>query len=288
MSHAKSQSCHVSIHLARRQTSDDVPVQSQNGHIVMLCLHVGRCDPSRHGTYLKSGQKRPRPVQGCPEYSSSDGSISEKQRAVYGNHWLRISLITEQLKTVFTCNAGRDTTVGKATSYGFEVRGSNAGEGDTFDTDSDQHWGPPGHLCNAYRVSYPAVKWPGRGVNHPFPFSAEVKEKVALYLYSLSELSRPLPGRTLPLLPTETVNINCILRLLWQAYLQRCILTWRREALHVGANVSKKLPSCSEKSDYTDEIATSFLRNAHSLYQTSRRHIQCQLSPITSLLFLRS
>jgi len=31
----------------------------------------------------------------------------------------------------------------------------------------------------------PGVKWPGRGVDHPPPSSAEVKERVELYLYSL-------------------------------------------------------------------------------------------------------
>ena len=32
--------------------------------------------------------------------------------------------------------------------------------------------------------SFPGVKQPGRGVNHTTPFSAEVKERVELYLYS--------------------------------------------------------------------------------------------------------
>jgi len=31
-------------------------------------------------------------------------------------------------------------------------------------------------LFNAHRISFPAVKRPGRGVNHPPPSSAEVKE----------------------------------------------------------------------------------------------------------------
>jgi len=34
-------------------------------------------------------------------------------------------------------------------------------------------------------VSFPGVKQPGRGVDHPPPSSAEVKEGVELYLYSL-------------------------------------------------------------------------------------------------------
>jgi hypothetical protein len=34
--------------------------------------------------------------------------------------------------------------------------------------------------------SFIRVKWPGRGVDHPRPSSAEVKERVQLYLYSPS------------------------------------------------------------------------------------------------------
>jgi hypothetical protein len=38
------------------------------------------------------------------------------------------------------------------------------------------------------------VKWPGRGVDHPFQFSAEVKERVELYTYSPSGPSWPVLG----------------------------------------------------------------------------------------------
>jgi hypothetical protein len=34
--------------------------------------------------------------------------------------------------------------------------------------------------------SFPGLKRPGRGVNHPSPSSAEVKERVELYLYTPS------------------------------------------------------------------------------------------------------
>ena len=37
-------------------------------------------------------------------------------------------------------------------------------------------------LYNGYRVSFPGVKRPERGVDHPPPSSAEVKERVQLYL----------------------------------------------------------------------------------------------------------
>ena len=56
--------------------------------------------------------------------------------------------------------------------------------GDTFRIRPYRPWGPPSLLYNGYRVSSPVVKRPGRGVNHPPPSSAEVKERVELYLYS--------------------------------------------------------------------------------------------------------
>jgi len=48
--------------------------------------------------------------------------------------------------------------------------------------------------------SYPGLKWPGRGVDHPPASSAEVNERVELYLYSLSGPSWRVLGWPLPLL----------------------------------------------------------------------------------------
>jgi len=42
--------------------------------------------------------------------------------------------------------------------------------------------------------SFPGIKRPGRGVDHPAPSSAAVKERVELYLYSLYGSSWPLIG----------------------------------------------------------------------------------------------
>ena len=55
--------------------------------------------------------------------------------------------------------------------------------GEVFHT---RHWGPPSLLYNGYRVSFPEVKRPRRGVDHPLPSNVEVKERVELYIYSLS------------------------------------------------------------------------------------------------------
>ena len=69
-----------------------------------------------------------------------------------------------------------------ATSW--TVRGSNPCGGETFLTRPDRLWGPPSLLFKGYRVQRP-----GRGVDHPPPSSAEVKERVELYFYSPCEPS---------------------------------------------------------------------------------------------------
>ena len=65
-------------------------------------------------------------------------------------------------------------------------------------------WGPPILLYNGYRVipggkATGAKRWP------PTPSSAEVKERVKLYIYSPSGVSLSVPGWTLPLRDEEKV-----------------------------------------------------------------------------------
>jgi hypothetical protein len=60
-----------------------------------------------------------------------------------------------------------------------------------FRTRPDPPWGPPNLLHNG---SFPGVKRPERGVDHPPPSSAEVKERVELYIYSPSGPSWPVLG----------------------------------------------------------------------------------------------
>jgi hypothetical protein len=75
----------------------------------------------------------------------------------------------------------------------------NCGGGEICRSRPDRPWGPPSLLYNGYRVSFPGVKRPGRGVDHPPSSSARVKDRVELYLYSPSGPSWPILGRTLPL-----------------------------------------------------------------------------------------
>jgi hypothetical protein len=92
---------------------------------------------------------------------------------------------------------GWDSVVGTAIRYGLDDRGSNPGQGEIFRTSPDRPWVLPSLLYNAYKVSFPGVKRPGRGVYHPHSSSAEVKERVELYLYSPSGPSWTVVRRTL-------------------------------------------------------------------------------------------
>jgi len=49
-------------------------------------------------------------------------------------------------------------------------------------------------MYNGYWVYFLGVKRLGRGVDHPPPSSAEVEERIELYLYSHSGLSCPIVG----------------------------------------------------------------------------------------------
>jgi hypothetical protein len=77
--------------------------------------------------------------------------------------------------------------------------------GKIFRTSPDRPWGPP---SLKYQVTFPQVRRPGRGVNHPPTSSAEVKERVEPYLYSPSGASWPV--LVLLLLTRIMHSVSCI------------------------------------------------------------------------------
>ena len=98
------------------------------------------------------------------------------------------------LQYIPASKVGRDIPIGIATRYGLD--------GPRIES----HWearfsapvqtGPGVHLAS-YKEgtgSFLGVKRPGRGLDHPFPSSAEVIDKVELYLYSTSGPSQPVIG----------------------------------------------------------------------------------------------
>jgi len=88
-----------------------------------------------------------------------------------------------------------DSSVGIATCYGlddprFEPRWGGARSSAPVQPGPGAHPAP----YTMGNESFPGVKRPGRGVDHPPSSSAEVKERVELYLYSTSGLSWPAIG----------------------------------------------------------------------------------------------
>ena len=89
---------------------------------------------------------------------------------------------------------GRDSSVGIATRYGPDGPGIETRVGARFS--APVQTGPGAHSAS-YTMgtgSLPGVKRPGRGVDHPPPSRAEVKERVELYVYSSSGPSWPVIG----------------------------------------------------------------------------------------------
>jgi hypothetical protein len=96
------------------------------------------------------------------------------------------------------CVVGRGSLVCIATCYGWRVRGSNLRVGrQIFRSLPHRLWGQASHLCGGYRVSFPGLKRPWPGVDHPPPSSAKVKERVPL-----------LPLRAL--MACSRVNFTCL------------------------------------------------------------------------------
>ena len=71
-----------------------------------------------------------------------------------------------------------------STAYGLEGPGMESRWGEIFRTCPDRPWGPPSLLYNGYRVFPGGKVRPRRDADPSPPSSAEVKNRVELYLYS--------------------------------------------------------------------------------------------------------
>jgi hypothetical protein len=98
-------------------------------------------------------------------------------------------------------NTGRDSVEGIATGYRLDGPRIESLLGEFFQTRPYRPWGPPSPLYIAYRLSFPGLKGPVRGVHHPLASIAEVKERVQLYFYSPCGPSWHILGRRFIMLP---------------------------------------------------------------------------------------
>ena len=99
----------------------------------------------------------------------------------------------------------RGSSVGTATRYGLDFPGIESWWRARFSVPVQTG---PGAQPASYTMgtgSFRGVKRPGRGVDHPPPYSAKVKERVELYIYSTSGSSLPVIGWPL----TETWCVSC-------------------------------------------------------------------------------
>ena len=91
-----------------------------------------------------------------------------------------------------------DTTVGRlvdmVTRYGLDAPGIESQSGRNFLHPSKQALRPTEPTAQLVPDLFPGSNWPVRGFDHPPSSSAEVKERVALYLYSPSGPSGPVLG----------------------------------------------------------------------------------------------
>ena len=88
------------------------------------------------------------------------------------------------MEEIITPSLGRDRSVGIENRYGLDGPGIESQWEERFS--ARVQTGPGTHPAS-YTIgtgSFPGVKRPGRGVDHPPRSSAEVKERVELYLYT--------------------------------------------------------------------------------------------------------
>jgi len=89
-----------------------------------------------------------------------------------------------EMNYLLTFSMARDSSVGIATRYGLDGPGIESRWGRDSLAPSSRSLGPTRPLIQRLPGLSRGVKRPERGVDHPRPSSAEVKEIVELYLYS--------------------------------------------------------------------------------------------------------
>ena len=87
---------------------------------------------------------------------------------------------------------GRDSSVGIAIRYVLDGRGMKSWWGARYSAPLQTSPGAHPAFCTIGTGSFPGLKLPGRGVDNLPPYSTEIKERVQLYIYSISGPSWPV------------------------------------------------------------------------------------------------
>jgi hypothetical protein len=91
-------------------------------------------------------------------------------------HKLPLTLISILILSLHL-RKGPGSSVGIATDYELDGPGIESKWGEIFRTRPDRPWNPHPASCTMGTRSFPAVKRPGRGADHPPPPSAEVMKE---------------------------------------------------------------------------------------------------------------
>jgi len=139
-----------------------------------------------------------RHLSGAPNFFTTSGSIAFPKKDSAQWRWLYFGFLSAKTVHNYFCyspfTVDRDSAVSIATCYGLDGPGIEYQWGRYFPHLSSPALGPIHPPIELVPGLSPGVKRPGRGVYYKPPSSAEVKERVEIYLYSTSGPSWPVTG----------------------------------------------------------------------------------------------
>ena len=193
----------------------------------------------------------------------------------YANSGTCLSIIFTVTNLIYYVNwcGGRDSSVGIATAYGLNGPGIESRWDEIFRTRPDWPRGPPNLLYNGYPV-FTGDKAAGSWRIPPTTSSAEVKERVELYLYSLSGSSWPVIGRTVPFAllfrevdVLQNVEMKCVV---WECCILQCAVLY--------STVGESVAYCSVLCCTVQQYATRHCPSNGELLTETRT---CTIRPLT-------
>jgi len=107
---------------------------------------------------------------------------------------LIFNIIYLPITKILNYSMDRDSSVGIATRYGLGGPRLESRWGERDFPLRSKDVVRPSQPATGYRISFPGVKLPGRGVDHPPPSRTEVKARVELYLRSPSGILLDVMG----------------------------------------------------------------------------------------------